>query len=328
MTDEQAPLSASRPSGAWHWIVWSLANPGERRLRAGWRLLVQMALLLLVSRGVSLVVAAALQRVRPTSVDAIIAWRPWLSLWLAGASFVVAVLSVWLARRWVDRRSFVSLGLSLDLWTLRDLAVGFVIAGSMQATVFAVEWAAGWLRVARFAWQAQPPRAVVTGMATMIVAFALVGIYEELQARGYLLQNVAAGLNDTWGLVLSSGLFAAAHLFNPHASRIALIGLTGAGLFLGIAYLRTRSLWLPIGLHFGWNLFEGPVFGFQVSGLTGIALIEQTVSGPDLWTGGAFGPEAGLVQVAALVLGIAAVWLYTRPRSQWPRTAKAAPPVV
>jgi membrane protease YdiL (CAAX protease family) len=311
------------------WIVWSLVNPAERRLRAGWRLFVQVALILVVSRGANLLLAVSVHGLQRTALAAQpLAWQ--LSLWmmLTVASFAVAVFCVWLARRWVDRRSFASLGLSLDRWTCRDLAVGLVIAGLMQAAVFALEWAAGWLRVEHFAWQLRSPGTVVAQMAVMTAVFALVGFYEELQMRGYLLQNVAAGLNDSWGLVLSSSLFALGHVFNPHASGIALVGLVGAGLFLGLAYLRTRSLWLSIGLHFGWNLFEGPVFGFQVSGRTAIALVEQTVSGPELWTGGAFGPEAGLVQIASLALGIAAVWLYTRRRSQWPRLARAPAPVV
>ena len=94
---------------------------------------------------------------------------------------------------------------------------------------------------------------------------------------------------------------------------------------LALAYVRTNSLWLPIGLHFGWNLFEGPVFGFPVSGIATPVLIEQRVQGPDIWTGGAFGPEAGLVQIASLGVGFATLWLYTRRRA--PPSAPSPPPV-
>jgi hypothetical protein len=91
-------------------------------------------------------------------------------------------------------------------------------------------------------------------------------------------------------------------------------GLVLAGLHLACGYLR-RLAALPIGLHIGWNFFEGTVFGFQVSGLSGMpTLIRQIIDGPELLTGGAFGPEAGLVILPAFVLGVLLVYGYTRQR--------------
>jgi hypothetical protein len=87
-----------------------------------------------------------------------------------------------------------------------------------------------------------------------------------------------------------------------------------AGVFFAFGYMRTSLLWLPIGIHFGWNFFEGTVFGFQVSGLTNFSLIQQTVSGPPLITGGGFGPEAGLIVLPALGLGAVLIYIYTRTR--------------
>jgi len=84
---------------------------------------------------------------------------------------------------------------------------------------------------------------------------------------------------------------------------------------LGYAYLRTKQLWLSIGIHIGWNFFEGVVFGFPVSGLNVYHLIRITVSGPALWTGGEFGPEAGLIVVPAIIIGIGLIYLYTRSRN-------------
>jgi hypothetical protein len=90
-----------------------------------------------------------------------------------------------------------------------------------------------------------------------------------------------------------------------------------AGVFLGYGYTSTRQLWLPIGLHTGWNFFEGTVFGFPVSGMADFpSLIHITVKGPILLTGGAFGPEAGLVILPALGLGALLVYLYTKRRLQ------------
>ena len=119
----------------------------------------------------------------------------------------------------------------------------------------------------------------------------------------------------TWGVILSSLIFALMHLGNPNVSVMAVLGLIAAGFFLAFGYLRTRHLWLPIGLHIGWNFFEGTVFGFQVSGLDIYRLIEQTVQGPQIFTGGEFGPEAGLILIPGLALGVALIYFYSRIRN-------------
>jgi membrane protease YdiL (CAAX protease family) len=85
-----------------------------------------------------------------------------------------------------------------------------------------------------------------------------------------------------------------------------------AGVFLAVGYLQTKQLWLGIGLHMGWNYFEGNVFGFQVSGLDTFRLIHQTVAGPDWITGGMFGPEAGLIVLPAMALGVGLIYAYCR----------------
>jgi membrane protease YdiL (CAAX protease family) len=115
-------------------------------------------------------------------------------------------------------------------------------------------------------------------------------------------------------VVISSAFFGALHLGNPNAIWVSAAGIFLAGVFLAYSYLRTRQLWLPIGLHIGWNFFEGVVFGFPVSGSESYALIRTSVDGPVLWTGGLFGPEAGLVVIPALLLGVVMVYAYTRNR--------------
>jgi hypothetical protein len=110
-------------------------------------------------------------------------------------------------------------------------------------------------------------------------------------------------------------MFGLLHIFNPNATWVSTAGIFFAGVYLAYGYIRTKQLWLPIGLHIGWNFFEGVVFGFPVSGLDIYALTRITVNGPDLWTGGAFGPEAGLIVLPALLLGGFLIFLYTRIRT-------------
>jgi hypothetical protein len=104
------------------------------------------------------------------------------------------------------------------------------------------------------------------------------------------------------------------HGNNPGTTWASTIGLVLAGLFLAYGYIATRQLWLPIGLHIGWNFFEGTVFGFPVSGLDIYRILRHQVTGPELWTGGAFGPEAGLIVLPALALGAALIYVYSRRR--------------
>ena len=103
---------------------------------------------------------------------------------------------------------------------------------------------------------------------------------------------------------------------NPGASWVSTLGILLAGLFLALPYLLTRQLWLSIGLHIGWNFFEGVVFGFPVSGLPFYRLMRTSITGPETWTGGAFGPEAGLVLIPSLALGAALIFLYSKHRGQ------------
>lgn len=146
----------------------------------------------------------------------------------------------------------------------------------------------------------------------MLLAFLLVGWNEEILSRGYHLQTLASGLNLFWGIVLSSAIFGVLHLSNPNATWSSAVGIFLAGMFLAYGYVRTHSLWLPIGLHIGWNTFEGVVFGFPVSGLKVYPLTRISVEGPELLTGGNFGPEAGLVVLPALLLGTLLVHWYPK----------------
>jgi membrane protease YdiL (CAAX protease family) len=233
-------------------------------------------------------------------------------------SALAVTLSVFVARGYFDRRSFTSLGLAWNRQATLDLIVGLAIPALLMGIVFFVYWGLGWLRVEGFTWDGAPPAEIGRSLVDVLILFLLVGWSEELLFRGYWLQNLAEGLNSAWGVILSSGVFALFHLANPGANWASTLGLTFAGLFLAYGYTATRSLWLPIGLHIGWNFFEGPVFGFPVSGLETFRLLKTTLSGPALLTGGAFGPEAGLILPPILLLGAGLIALYAARRNSPP----------
>ena len=231
-----------------------------------------------------------------------------------GIEFLTIVVSILLVRHYIDKRSFVSLGLQMDKKTTFDILTGIGITFVMMGLIFFSEWRLGWVSIVSFAWNIDPVQNVIAQVVLFFLVFILVAWNEELMSRGYHLQTIASGSNLFWGLVISSVIFGALHLANPNATWVGALGIFFAGLFLGYAYLRTKKLWLSIGLHIGWNFFEGVVFGFPVSGLDIYHVTHLNVSGPDLWTGGNFGPEAGLIILPTIALGAGLVYLYTRPK--------------
>ena len=134
----------------------------------------------------------------------------------------------------------------------------------------------------------------------VLVILFFAATFEEVLARGILFRLFEQALGTWLGIAISAGLFALGHRFNPGATTQSAIGVGQAGVLLAAAYVATRSLWLPIGLHWAWNFFQGPVWGSEVSGLDARVLAQADISGPVLLTGGSFGIEAGL---PAIVLG-------------------------
>ncbi|MEK7682634.1 MAG: CPBP family intramembrane glutamic endopeptidase, partial [Chloroflexota bacterium] len=220
----------------------------------------------------------------------------------------------WIARRFLDRRPFRSLGLELGPEWSRDLLVGFAIPVPLFALVYLFESLMGWLEFQGWGWVERGLGAMAGSLLLTLLAFVAVGFYEELLFRGYYLQNLKDGTNVAVAVLVSASVFGLAHLGNYHASPTSTVGIFAAGLFLAYAWVRTRSLWLPIGIHVGWNFLQGPVFGFEVSGTPTPSLVQHSVNGPALVTGGAFGPEAGLVVLPAMAIGAGLIWLYTRDR--------------
>ena len=191
--------------------------------------------------------------------------------------------------------------------------------------IFLVELALGWITIEKGFYN-RLPYPFWVALFSPLTLFLLVGIYEELLVRGYIMKNLAEGLGFhplgsrvgmLLALLLSSALFGLLHAGNPNASTLSTFGLFLAGLLLGLPVLLTDELAIPIGLHITWNFFQGNVFGFPVSGtaVNRTTFIAVKQGGPDLWTGGAFGPEAGLLGFAAILVGvILIVWWVRRTR--------------
>jgi membrane protease YdiL (CAAX protease family) len=223
--------------------------------------------------------------------------------------------------RYVDRRQWSFSGLKLSKqWWLECLA-GAVIAAFVMGLIFLTEWFSGGLEITGFGWERNGSTFWLIPLLVFLVQMMSVGFYEEVMARGYLIPNITEGFtigNITpqkaaiIAVILSSSLFGLMHAGNPNATLTAVLNIVLAGVMLAIPFVITGRLALPIGLHFGWNFFQGGIFGFRVSGMEfRNSLIQVQQGGPDWWTGGSFGPEAGFIGILGilLILGISLLYL-------------------
>jgi membrane protease YdiL (CAAX protease family) len=302
---------------------------GTGRLRALWRLLIQYwAYELAVPLFFNLLVFAWLlvRSGREIGSSGILSGSPALPLAGSIAALIVALLSVWLAGRFLDRRSFADFGFHLGGGWWLDLFFGMALGALLMTAVFLVELGFGWITVTGAFRSLVPGTSFALAILIPTTVYVCVGVYEELLSRGYQLRNAAEGLNLpvvgsrnavilAW--VVSSAFFGYLHANNPNASTVSTLNIAMAGLMLGLGYVLTGELAIPIGLHITWNFFQGSVFGFPVSGLrpVGATFLSTEQGGPTLWTGGPFGPEAGLLGPAAMFLGGLLIALWVRLRS-------------
>jgi membrane protease YdiL (CAAX protease family) len=303
-------------------IFW---NGEQRRLRAFWRLGLQGILwfvLLMASAVPVVIIAVVVFSVPPLDIERYVTESETFRLVLAAISLVVTLITIWPAGRFLDRRRFADFGLHLHRNWWIDLCFGLALGVVLMTLIFLLEWAAGWITFANFFQSSSTGLPFIPGILSNLVAYICVGIYEELQSRGYHLKNLAEGLNviGPRGAIIiatltSSVIFGLMHAANPNASIISTFNIFLAGLFLALGYILTGELAIPIGLHITWNFFQGNVFGFPVSGTqAGATFIAVEQGGSDLITGGAFGPEAGLIGIGAMVLGSVLTVLWVRVR--------------
>lgn len=287
--------------------TWSVfTNPEDGRPRAGWRLLLHLFVLMLL----------------------LSFWQLALQGWPGHGNLLYLVyggfitLSVWIAAQLFDRRKFKEYGLKLSPQWYRDCLFGIVLGLVSMSILFFVYWSAGWAEFNGWGWERAHNRDyfwVIGGYFVMMIA---VGFYEELVFRGYQTKNLAEALmvgkidNNKAAFIavaVTSVFFGVMHYSNPNATVVSTINISIAGIMLGLPYILTNSLALPIGLHFSWNFFQGGVFGFPVSGNPPReSLIQIVIDGPQLITGGSFGPEGGVTGAIMIIILIIVVLYYYR----------------
>jgi membrane protease YdiL (CAAX protease family) len=138
--------------------------------------------------------------------------------------------------------------------------------------------------------------------------FIAIAFTEEIAIRGYVLNKLLDTTSKYTALIISSIIFSLLHALNPNITVLSFINLFLAGIFLGITYIYTKNLWFPIALHFSWNFFQGPVFGFSISGMRFYSIIVQRPFHNNILNGGTFGFEGSLICVLLQVIGILMVF--------------------
>ncbi|MBI1214053.1 MAG: CPBP family intramembrane metalloprotease [Alphaproteobacteria bacterium] len=236
----------------------------------------------------------------------------WRTLVEAGAMLAVFIAFVFMALA-VDRRGVGTLGLSLS--ALPDGLIGGTLIGAgIFCVPLAILLAQGYLHyapnLATFSWP--------TLWLALFMMFVNV-IDQELIVRSYLFQEIWAKYSGAAAVVVSTIIFVGLHagpIMKGTAGLLAGTNVMLASILLGVAYLRSGALWLPIGIHFGWNAFQGPVLGINVTGTeSGTSWHFFNVDGPSLWTGGDMGVEGGLAGLAGPIVGILLVLLLVRPKA-------------
>jgi hypothetical protein len=228
--------------------------------------------------------------------------------------FTTLILLVWLYTRFVEGRSFKTLGFARENFIpkyFRGFGVGFLLmAGSLLIITLLCDVAI------------EPPKIeegvfyTIVSIVLALLFFAIQGAGEEIMFRGWLMQSVGARHWPWLGILLSIVLFMAVHLANPGVNAISIVNLLLIAIFLSVYVLREGGLWGVCGFHTAWNWSMGNIFGLEVSGnsIPGASAINMSISGHEAISGGRFGIEASLVVTGVIIIGI--LWLIIADRNE------------
>jgi membrane protease YdiL (CAAX protease family) len=282
-------------------------NPAGR-LRSGWRLLIFVLVFIILLLLLGLVAKAVSAAIQLTPSRAVAHYLE--NLILRVALLLTALLAGYICTRWLEGLPWRALGLSLHAGWLRDLLIGSLIGVASLTLATVIATAGGGLSF------------TISGRAALLqvgqtlifsaILFILAALAEEALFRGYPLQTMLRAKLIGLGVLLTSLAFAAVHMQNPNFTvGIPYLNLLLAGVWLAVAYLRTRSLWFPLGVHWAWNWALGSVFGLPVSGISDLApdpLLHGTDLGPAWLTGGSYGIEGGLACTITLIVSTIFIW--------------------
>ena len=283
----------------------------SKRLRSGWRFAVFLAALL-VGGGAFGAAAVALIYGAGLPIDqgggVFFAINSLLTL-------IPTLLVGWLCGKFLEGLPFKALGAWFTKYWFGHFVLGCLIGALTICLAVVIAVVFGGLR---FAPNINADTASIARTAALaLLVFAVAAAAEEALFRGYILQTFARSGLAWFAIIMTSIFFGLLHFGNPNAGNISTANTMLAGIWFGVAYLKTRDLWFVWALHLVWNWMQGAVFGIEVSGLTDITtapVLVELDTGPAWLTGGDYGIEGGLACTAALI--VSTVSLYFLPISK------------
>lgn len=235
-------------------------------------------------------------------------WRAFLSTIFASIPLIAVLIVTGAFCFYVDRRPLDSLGLRNDLIPLSTFFEGLSVAFATVTVLFLAGYGIGWFKIERSTISRNQVPAFFGGACD----FSLGAVFEEIAFRGYIFTLIQHSWGGETAVVGSAVVFSLFHLIkHPQIPLIYTINAFVFGILTAQTRLVTGALWAPIGLHFGWNLAMGPIFGLPCSGrVYDSGLVRSAVDGPDWLTGGLYSPDAGIIGTGALTIATAALTLF------------------
>jgi len=293
----------------------------EAELRCGWRIAVFVVCVVLASFITAGVLATINQlipsltlTVEPSDPRELLSNRELIYLIISRAAALIAVVAATaVCAPLLEHRSFGSVGFKVHRGWWRDFLMGCAVGGLAIALAVGIAKLGGAVtfEAATHAGAPIAERSMLLAAAAAVLFFLVAAAFEELLFRGFAFQALLHNIGPVAALALTSVPFGVAHLTNPSATVFSTINTVLAGVWLGVAYLATRSLWLATALHFSWNFVMAFFFGLPVSGLVTVdrlALVYGKSGSPEWLSGGSYGPEGGLA--ATIVLAAATIFIY------------------
>ncbi|EPY6471744.1 CPBP family intramembrane glutamic endopeptidase [Clostridium sporogenes] len=228
---------------------------------------------------------------------------------VTGFLFSILVVFIWVKKR--EKRSIVGMGFYREGF-IKKYILGFIVGIILFSLVVMVLIITGHTNLVNGLNLNN-----IVPLMVVLPGWIIQSAAEEILVRGWLMNVLGAKYNITIGLIFSSLLFALLHFLNPNVSLVAILNLFITGILFGLYVIKTKNLWGACGLHAAWNFFQGNIFGFEVSGIkTGVgSLMKLKLVGSDLFTGGSFGPEAGIA--CTIVLSVAIIILLYKIKNSY-----------
>ena len=222
--------------------------------------------------------------------------------WISGTLSLICGVLLLLMYGWLvricERRTIEELSMQK---CLKHTWIGILWGMLFMAAIIGIFALCGWYKVVGCTFK-------ISVIYRLLMTYFVVAVGEEIVFRGIMFRLLDSQFNICAALLISAFVFGAAHIINPNATLISTIGISlAAGVLFGLSFKYYRTLWAPIGIHWSWNFVQGTVAGCPVSGGTpDYSILQSVTTGPELLTGGLFGPEASII---TMIAGVAAcIW--------------------